>query len=104
MSITKVNLLPGDDLSRSAWDGLRQHRNTEWVARKLIQKHGLSKAQIKNAHKQAAQIRYCLDQAFEYYRAAEAVALATKATLLYYSALALATAEILYKQTGREQP
>src|SRR5262249_11581118 len=50
--------------------------------------------------RQATQIRHCLAQAREYYRAAEIVTLAVKPLLLYYAAMSLALAEVLLKQTG----
>ena len=100
MLITNLSTLPDDDLARAAWDGLRRHRNVEWVSQKLIERHSIPRAQHGNARKQAQQIRYCLDQAFEYFRAAQSVSLATKPVLMYYATLSLATAEILYKQTG----
>ncbi len=98
--MSKVQSFADGDLYRFALDGLRRHRNVEWVAQKLIDKHSIPRSARVNTTKQARQIRYCLDQALEYLRAAEAVSLATRPVLLYYSALSLATAEILYKQTG----
>lgn len=98
--ITNVQTTTFEDIERLAWDGLRQHRNTEWVAEKLIRRHSIPRNHWPNARKQAQQIRYCLDQAFEYYEAARGVSLSTRPVLLYYATLSLATAEVLYKQTG----
>ena len=62
--------------------------------------HAIPKKQLPNAQKQAEQIRFCLQQAEEYYEAAKVVSLATKPTLLYYSTMCLALAELLFKQSG----
>lgn len=50
--------------------------------------------------KQAEQIRFSLMQARDYYDSSRAVSAVTKPVLLYYCLMNLATAEILFKQTG----
>jgi len=62
--------------------------------------HSVPTKHRENVRKQAAQIRYCLIQAREYFAAAATVTLATKPNLLYYGTMSLALAEILFKQTG----
>jgi hypothetical protein len=70
------------------------------VQAQIIGNHRLGKSQHQNALKQARQIRYALQQAKEYYEASTAVSLATRPLLLYYCAMSLAFAEVLYKHTG----
>lgn len=62
--------------------------------------HGLGKEDARNVRKQSNQIRQCLTQAKEYFRAANAVSLATKPLLLYYGVMSLALAQILMKGNG----
>ena len=62
--------------------------------------HKLPSKQAKNAEKQADQIRFFLIQAKEYFDASRTVTLVTRPVLLYYSAMCLATSEILFKQSG----
>lgn len=88
------------DLSYYAWSGLRNFQNVSYVEKIITDLHNVAPKHKSNVNKQARQIRYCLIQAFEYYRAAQAVMLSTKPTLLYYSIMHLALAEILLKQTG----
>jgi hypothetical protein len=85
---------------RVAWASLQKHMNVTSVTDSLVRLHHLPPSQRKNAQKQAKQLRYCLIQAREYANAARAVSLATKPTLHYYSAMSLALAEILLKQSG----
>jgi hypothetical protein len=88
------------DMSRYAWAGLRRFQNVSFVEEKICDLHALAKGQRQNARKQARQIKYTLVQAEEYFEASMSVSLATKPTLLYYSIMSLALAEILLKQTG----
>ena len=84
----------------ASWASLQRFQNTAYVAERIAALHGLKPSQMQNAKKQARQLRYCLMQAKEYYRASTAVSLATRPTLLYYSIMSLALAEILLKSTG----
>jgi len=88
------------DLTRFAWANLRRFHNTDYSEAAITHHHGLNKGQRINARKQAAQLRYCLIQAREYFEAGERVTLATRPALFYYGAMSLALAEILLKQTG----
>jgi hypothetical protein len=86
--------------NRIAWASLQRFHNVSAVADRLLELHGLDKSQMQNVLKQARQLRFCLMQAREYFLASRVVSLATKPTLLYYSAMSLALAEILVKQSG----
>jgi hypothetical protein len=96
-SVTSVRTV---DRSAFAWSGLRRSQNVELVTQRIIDVQGVPTGQYRNARKQASQIRYCLIQAHEYFRAAAEVSLATKPNLLYYGLMSLALAEILFKQSG----
>lgn len=83
-----------------AWSNLRQYKNPELLIQKISALHNVPRSQIANVRKQAMQIRHCLSQAEEYRMAANAVGLATKPNLQYYSAMSLALAELLLKHDG----
>jgi hypothetical protein len=100
MIIGAARIVSSTDPSALAWAGLRRFQNVQFVANIISHLHGASKAHAQNIRKQAAQIRYTLIQAREYFDAAESVTLATKPNLLYYSVMSLAIAEILLKQSG----
>jgi hypothetical protein len=100
MIIQNARSINTGDPSSFAWAGLRRSQNVELMTDKLMQLHSIPAKQRHNARKQAAQIRYCLVQAREYFAAASNVSLATKPNLLYYGTMSLALAEILFKQSG----
>jgi hypothetical protein len=100
MILNAASLVRGRDISRFAWAGLRRFQNVPFVEQQILTLHALDKKQRQNAQKQAKQIRYTLIQAEEYFAASGSVSLATKPTLLYYSIMSLAMAEVLLKQTG----
>lgn len=54
----------------------------------------------QNAKKKAGQIRYCIEQAEEYFHSAETVSIATRPLLLYYGMASLSWALILLRKTG----
>ncbi len=83
-----------------AWSVLRKFQNVDLIATLLINVHKVPAKYHDDARKQAQQIRYCLIQAREYFRAAADVSTATKPNLLYYGTMSLALAEILFKQSG----
>jgi hypothetical protein len=89
------------DLSRYAWSGLRAYYNVATTVRKINELHNIKREQQKNAEKQAYQIRFCLQQAEEYFQAVKSVGLATSPVLAYYGCMSLALAEILLKQDGK---
>jgi hypothetical protein len=97
MSVVLLESLPKN---WSAWSGLKLFQNEEWVAERIIAKHGLNTKQIPNAKKQAKQINYCLVQAKEYWDAAYSASSATAHLQLYYCCMSLALAEILWKGDG----
>jgi len=100
MIITQARAIDTDDTGDYGWVNLRRFLNVSFVEKEIIRLHGLEPRWHQDARKQATQLRYCLTQAREYSAAASAVTLATKPTLLYYSLMSLALAEILFKQTG----
>ena len=100
MLIHEARAIRTGDAADYAWKDLRRFQNVTFVEREIVRLHELDKRWHQAAQKQAAQLRYCLTQAREYFEAAAAVSLATKPTLLYYSIMSLALAEILMKQSG----
>lgn len=78
------------------WWHIGRFRDVDSVAAKIRERHNTE----RNARKQAKQIRYCLEQATEYYKAAASATLTTKPLLLYYGMAALAWAVVLFKQPG----
>lgn len=86
-----------------AWARLRAFENASYVADRLIAVHKVPPKHHENARKQARQIRYCLLQAREYFEAGRRATLSTRPALLYYGAMSLALAEILYKNSGEKR-
>lgn len=82
-----------------AWNGLRQFQNVHFTAKRISEYHNIDEKN-SNVIKQSQQVRFCLQQAEEYFAAAKTVSLATKPLLLYYGVMSLALAEILVKQDG----
>jgi YaaC-like Protein len=99
MLITTATQISANDLERYSWTGLRRFHNVEVVQTLISDLHKVPRND-QNVKKQATQIRYCLQQAREYFDAAKIVSLATKPVLLYYSIMNLGLAEILLKQDG----
>ena len=83
---------------RTLWWRLSHFKNVERLASLVRAVHPTASEQ--NATKQATQVRYCIEQAEEYFRSAEVVSLAVKPLLLYYGMASLAWALILIKKTG----
>jgi YaaC-like Protein len=79
--------------------GLRRFHNVEVVQTIISDLHKVPRNN-PNIKKQAIQIRYCLQQAREYFDSAKSVPLVTKPVLLYYSIMNRALVEILLKQDG----
>jgi hypothetical protein len=100
MIITSASTLASDNMPKTCWSRIRRFHNVTYVKDLICNLHNVAHEQAKNVQKQAEQIRYCLTQAKEYYDAAQAVSLATKPVLMYYSLMSLALAEILMKQDG----
>jgi YaaC-like Protein len=99
MIIRAANLVSEADIGRYGWSNLRRFQNVRFVNELLTSRQDAT-ASNENLKKQAQQIRYCLQQAEEYFAAAGAVSLATKPPLMYYSIMNLALAEIRFKQSG----
>ena len=100
MIISKSGVIPPLGISEYAWSGLRRFQNTSFVTDLICKLHSVPKKHVGNARRQAEQIRYCLIQAREYFDASLSVTLSTKPTLLYYSIMSLALAEVLIKNDG----
>jgi hypothetical protein len=100
MIIARASQLESQDIEEFSWFSLRAYHNTKFTAERIIVNHQLKKVHFRNAEKQAEQIRFFLLQAREYFEASKAVTLVTRPVLLYYSAMCLATAEFLFKQSG----
>ena len=101
MIITQARKVRTSEPSRFAWGALRTFQNVELVASRLTEIHKVPAKYRDNVRKQAQQLRYCMIQAREYFAAANSVSTATKPNLLYYGAMSLALAEILFKQSGQ---
>ena len=100
MLFEETALIEGRDVTQFSWASLRQFQNINFTANKIKKIHKILPKYEKNANKQAEQLRYCLIQAEEYFRAAESVTMATKPLLIYYGIVSLALAKILFKQSG----
>jgi hypothetical protein len=100
MIIKHARLIPELNVEGYVWAHLRRYQNVSMVADLITEVQQVPARHKDNVRKQAEQLRYCLQQAEEYYDAARAVSLATRPTLLYYSHMSLALAEILFKQSG----
>lgn len=100
MIITSTTLIPSSNLAKNCWSKIKRFHDVGFVTDRICQVHSVPTKHRHNAEKQAIQIRQCLVQAKEYFDASQAVSLATKPVLLYYSVMSLALAEILFKQDG----
>jgi hypothetical protein len=100
MIIESARIIGKDDAPAASWAGIGRYRNVNFVADEICRLHSVSKKHRPNAIKQAEQLRYCLIQADEYFKAARSVTAATRPLLLYYGAMSFALAEILLKHTG----
>jgi hypothetical protein len=88
----------GENPEKALWWRLGHFKNVEQTTALIRSLH--STASDQNALKQANQIRYCIEQAEEYFRSAEVVSIATKPLPLYYGMASLSWALILLKKTG----
>jgi hypothetical protein len=88
------------DLTAYAWSHLRAYHDVSYVKDLIVSQHQVEAKHHHFAAKQAAQIRFCLTQASEYFDAAKVVSSATKPLLLYYAIMSLALAEVLFKSDG----
>lgn len=100
MIISNVKTVAGNDLGGYCWTRISKFMNAEHTASVIESLHQPDKKQKQNVRSQAVQIRHCLLQAREYFKAAETVSIATKPVLLYYGVMSMALAEILLKQSG----
>ena len=91
-------VIVSEDTETALWWRLSHFKNPDRVSGLIRQ--AFSTASQQNAEKQAKQIRYCLEQAEEYFKSAEVATLATKPLLLYYGMASLAWALILFKKPG----
>lgn len=97
MPVVVLDTLPS---GWTGWTGLRLYQNEEVASNRLIYKHQLIDKQTANAKKQARQLKYCLQQAQEYWAAANTAAVATRPLQLYYCSQSLAMSQILWNGDG----
>ncbi len=88
------------DIGEFAWEEIDIFSNSELIFEIVRKRHNLSAKHLDNARKQAEQIKYFIRLAQELRRAAEIGSRHTRALQAYYTAMNLATAEILVKNTG----
>ena len=100
MIIYQADKVERSDIAEFSWFSLRAFHNTKFTTERIVGIHNVPQRYHKHAEKQAEQIRFFLLQAKEYFDASRSVTLVTKPVLMYYSAMCLATAEILFKQSG----
>ncbi len=100
MIIKNVKTAASRDIQDYCWSRISKYLNIEYTAGVIAQLHGLGVTHEKNAKNQAEQIRFCLLQAREYFKAADAVSLATRPVLLYYGVMSMALSEVLLKQNA----
>ncbi len=102
MILQDAALLVDGDHRTYAWANLRNFHQYASTVERIMYLHSIPNNHRDNVRKQATQIRQCLMQAREYREAANAVSLATRPLLLYYSLMALALAQILFRGTGAD--
>ena len=100
MIITDIEEVSSHDALKATWDSITAFQNVTHTAACIRTLHRIPNGHSKNIEKQASQIRFCLIQADEYFRAARSVTMATRPLLIYYGILSLALSEILIKQDG----
>jgi hypothetical protein len=100
MIIHNVAKVERTDIADFSWFSLRTFHNVRFTTEAIVRSHRIPKKYLKHAEKQADQIRFFLLQAKEYFDASRTVTLVTRPVLLYYSVMCLATAEVLFKQSG----
>lgn len=91
-----------DDPASEAWRLLKEYANLDFCLLQLSLRHGEpeSKSVESNYKKQAQQIRACLLQAEEYFRACATSSIVTSPNHLYYGAVSLAAATMLFNGDG----
>lgn len=100
MIASDFRLLGPQEGIENLWLQLRRFQNISHNLGMIIKYQNPPKRYIKFAEKQSQQIRHCLIQAEEYFRASKSVGYATSSLLLYYSIMSLSLADILIKQDG----
>jgi hypothetical protein len=85
-----------DSPTETVWWHLGRFREVEETAKRLRDRHN----KPDNAKKQAQQVRHCLEQAAEYFKAASSATLTTRPLLLYYGMASLAWTVVLFNRTG----
>lgn len=89
-----------DNPNQEVWKQLRYLHDIEGVTSRIIETQEVKKKYKKDVMKQATQISHCIQQAEEYFLSSQQVSLATRPLLLYYGAVSLSQALILYKKNG----
>jgi len=99
--INKIQEIVCEEPNLEIWKYLRYFHDERETIRKIKENFDIKDSkQNANIRKQAEQLSYCIQQAEEYYKAAQQVSLATKSLLLYYGSVALSQALILLKNDG----
>ena len=103
--INKVKVIITEYPVSEIWKFLRFFNDEKFTCKKICIIHNLEWSKLKeskksNIKKQARQIRYCIQQAEEYFNASSQVGLPTRPNLLYYGAVSLSKALILLKNDG----
>lgn len=99
MVINEARAIEGD-ATAFAWRRIQLFCNPEFTCENLVKLHSVPPRHVKNADRQAREIRYSLLQAQEYFNSAKSATLVTRPVLLYYATMNLALAEILFKNTA----
>ncbi len=83
------------------WKYLRNFLDIDSTSKRIKQIHNIEDTnQDSNVKKQAEQLKYCIQQAEQYFKAARQVSLAIKPLLLYYGSVNLSQALVLLRQDG----
>lgn len=103
MILDSTKIIGHFDVETYCWNRLAKFLNSEFTASIIQSLHQPPAKQALNVRRQAEEIKHCLMQAREYFRAAQNVTLATRPVLLYYGVMSMALAEILLKQTANSR-
>ncbi|MBN8916228.1 MAG: hypothetical protein J0I31_11565 [Rhizobiales bacterium] len=97
--MTRLIITPNEEI---IWTAIRRYQSIGFLKSNLPQHHREPERSKDNINKLAKQISFSIDQAINYFRAADAVPLQTKPLLIYYGICAFATADILWRGDGSD--
>jgi len=99
--ITGFKNITSENPIKEIWKFLRFFLDVPSVSEKIRRMHNIQgKKYVSDIKKQAKQIGYCIRQAEQYFEASSEVGLATRPTLLYYGAVSLSRALVLFRRHG----